>query len=95
VIDKYKEKRSLSNRFNQHKKNMTGSGTTFKKKDDFKLEEKVTAKSECIRLMQSGYLNAYVDLFYITSETTPSKIEPSEKLKEEYSLNKRTKKKFE
>lgn len=51
VIDKYKEKRSLSNRFNQHKKNMTGSGTTFKKKDDFKLEEKVTAKSECIRLM--------------------------------------------
>lgn len=42
-----------------------------------------------------GYLNAYVDLFYITSETTPSKIEPSEKLKEEYSLNKRTKKKFE
>ena len=74
---------------------MTGSGTAFKKKDDFKLEEKVTAKSECIRLMLLGYLNAYVDLFYITSETTPSKIEPSEKLKEEYSLNKRTKKKFE
>lgn len=43
VIEKY-GKKSLTNRFNQHKQNMTGSGTNFQEKDDnFKLEEKVTA----------------------------------------------------
>lgn len=74
---------------------MTGSGTNFQEKDDnFKLEEKVTARSQSIKLMQEGYLQAYVDFFYITTETTPSEIEPSAKLQEEYKLNKRKKGKF-
>lgn len=30
--------------------------------------------------MQDGYLKAYVDFFYITTNTTPSEIEPSSKL---------------
>jgi hypothetical protein len=60
---------------------MTGSGTNnFAQKDDFKLEDKVTAKSESIKLMQRGYVQAYVDFFYITTETTPSEIEPSQQL---------------
>jgi len=60
---------------------MTGSGANFQEKDDnFKLEEKVTASSEAIKLMQNGYLQAYVDFFYITTDTTPSEIEPSKKL---------------
>jgi hypothetical protein len=60
---------------------MTGSGTNFQEKDDnFKLEEKVTARSQSIKLMQEGYLQAYVDFFYITTESTPSEIEPSAKL---------------
>lgn len=76
VLDKYGKK--SGNRFNQHKQNMTGSGTNnFTQKDDFKLEDKVTAKSESIKLMQKGYVQAYVDFFYITTETTPSEIEPS------------------
>jgi len=51
VIDKY-GKKSLTNRFNQHKQNMTGSGTNFQEKDDnFKLEDKVTAKNQSIKLM--------------------------------------------
>ena len=72
---------------------MTGTGTNnFQQKDDnFKLEEKVTAKSESIKLMQQGFVQAYVDFFYITTETTPSEIEPSKQLKEEYNLNKRKK----
>jgi len=45
--------------------------------------------------MQEGFLNAYVDFFYITTETTPSEIEPSSRLKEEYNLNKRKKGKFQ
>lgn len=32
-----------------------------------------------------------MDFFYITTETTPSQIEPSKKLQEEYRLNKRVK----
>jgi len=43
VLEKY-GKKSLTNRFAQHKQNMTGSGTNFQEKDDnFKLEEKITA----------------------------------------------------
>lgn len=74
---------------------MSGSGTNFaEKEDNFKLEEKVTAKSQSIKLMQEGFLQAYVDFFYITTETTPSEIEPSAKLQEEYKLNKRKKGRF-
>jgi len=54
TLDKY-GKKSTNNRFNQHKQNMTGqgTGTGFQQKDDnFKLEEKTTAKSESIKLMQ-------------------------------------------
>lgn len=76
TIDKY-GKKSLGNRFNQHKQNMTGSGTNFQEKDDnFKLQDKVDARSQSIKLMQEGYLQAYVDFYYITSDTTPSEIEP-------------------
>ena len=75
---------------------MTGSGTNnFTQKDDFKLEDKVTAQSESIKLMQKGYVQAYVDFFYITTETTPSEIEPSQQLQEEYKLNKKRKIPFE
>ena len=75
---------------------MTGTGTNnFQQKDDFKLEEKISAKSESIKLMQQGYVQAYVDFFYITTETTPSEIEPSKQLQEEYKLNKRKKQRFE
>ena len=75
---------------------MTGTGTNnFQQKDDFKLEEKISAKSESIKLMQQGYVQAYVYFFYITTETTPSEIEPSKQLQEEYKLNKRKKQRFE
>jgi hypothetical protein len=45
--------------------------------------------------MQRGYIQAYVDFFYITTETTPSEIEPSQKSKEEYNPDKNKKQKFE
>jgi hypothetical protein len=45
--------------------------------------------------MQQGNVQAYVDFFYITTESTPSEIEPSQKLQEEYKLNKRKKTRFD
>lgn len=93
VLEKY-GKKSTNNRFAQHKQNMTGSGTNFQKTDGARLKELVNAQTESIKLMQRGYLKAYVDFFYITTNTTPSEIEPSAKLQEEYKLNKRKKLKF-
>lgn len=45
--------------------------------------------------MQEGFLQAYVDFYYITSETTPSEIEPHISLKDDIKLNKRKKGKFQ
>ena len=44
--------------------------------------------------MREGYLQAYIDFSYTTHDSTPSEIEPSKKLQEEYKLNKRKKGKF-
>jgi hypothetical protein len=62
----------------------------------------VTAESEGIKVLckfsfignifcviEQGYLQSYVDFFYITTDTTPSEIKPSDRLKEEQRLNKR------
>jgi len=56
----------------------------------------VTAESEGIKVLckfsfignifcviEQGYLQSYVDFFYITTDTTPSEIKPSDRLKEE------------
>jgi hypothetical protein len=78
VLEKY-GKKSAANRFQANKQLMTGSGNNFQEKDDnFKLEEKVTAESQSVKLLQEGFVQSYVDFFYITTETTPSEIEPSQ-----------------
>ena len=61
---------------------MTGSGMkdVNQKDNKFELEAKVDAKTEGINLMKEGFVQAYVDFFYITMETTPSEIEPSKQL---------------
>jgi tetratricopeptide (TPR) repeat protein len=56
--------------------------------DEFKLGEKVTKESQGIKLLQEGYLQSFIDFFYLTNETTPSVIIPSQKLLEEYKMNK-------
>jgi hypothetical protein len=58
------------------------------------LEAKIDKESLGIRLLKEGYLQAYVDFFYLTNETTPSYIQPSEELVQEYQLKKREKKKL-
>ncbi len=49
---------------------------------NYKLEDKVTKESKAIELLQEGYIQSFVDFFYLTNETTPPLIEPSEKLLE-------------
>ena len=85
VLEKYGKK--SGNRFAQHKKNMTGSKTNLGQGEDDKfLQDKVDCKSQCIKLMQEGYLNAFVDFFYIANDEgieTPSAIEPNQRLKDD------------
>lgn len=94
VLDKY-GKKSLGNRFNQHKQNMTGSGNNFQEKEDnYKLQDRIDAQTQSIKLMQEGYLQAYVDFYYITSETTPSEIEPHVSQQDEHRSGRVQKQKF-
>lgn len=52
MLEKY-SKKTTGNRFTQHKQNMTGSKTNLEGDDEnkFKLEEKVDAKSQSLKLM--------------------------------------------
>jgi len=60
------------------------------------LEDKITERSQAILLMQMGFLNSYVDFFYITSHAdgAPSAIEINLKLQQEMGHNKSRKQKF-
>ena len=75
--------------------NATGSGQNFQDKGNFQLEEKVTKESVGIKLLSEGYMQAYIDFFYLTNEKTPSYIMPSPQLMKEYQLNKRIKSKYQ
>lgn len=44
-----------------------------------------------IKLLKEGFMQAYIDFFYLTNGTTPSQIQPSERLLEEQKLNKQVK----
>jgi hypothetical protein len=57
----------------------------------FHLDEKVDKMTVGIRLLSEGFMQAYIDFFYLTNGTTPSSIQPSIKLIEEQKLNKQVK----
>ena len=40
----------------------------------FQLEEKVDKMNVGIRLLSEGFMQAYIDFFYLTNGTTPSAI---------------------
>ena len=61
----------------------------------FKLEERKDRTNVGIHLLSEGFMQAYIDFFYLTNETTPSCIEPSDKLIEEKNLNKHLKQTLE
>lgn len=58
----------------------------------FQLEEKKDKQNVGIKLLGEGFMQAYIDFFYLTNETTPSKIEPSDRHLEEQKLKKQSSK---
>ena len=52
----------------------------------FQLEEKKDKTNVGIKLLSEGFMQAFIDFFYLTNETTPSKIEPSDRHLEEQKL---------
>lgn len=60
-------------------------------KGGVQLDEKVDKQSVSIKLLEEGYPQAYIDFFYLTAGTTPSSLQPSERLIEEQKLNKQMK----
>ena len=77
VLEKYAQKKAANKKAGTTA-NMSGSGAAFKESSNYQLEEKITAESLGIRLLTQGYMQAYIDFFYLTNDTTPSKIEPSQ-----------------
>ena len=57
----------------------------------FQLEDKVDKKFVGVQLLENGFMQAFIDFFYLTNGTTPSSIQPSEQLLSEQKLKKHTK----
>lgn len=94
VIEKYKNKtKEKKGRRTDVQINKTGDN--FQREGNFNLKEKVDGQTLGIKLLKEGYMQAYVDFFYICSDTTPQYINPSEALLKEYQLKKREKDKFQ
>lgn len=70
---------------------MMGTGPIENDDRGFKLEERKDKMNVGIKLLSEGFMQAYIDFFYLTNGTTPSSIEPSDKLIEEQKLNKQIK----
>lgn len=74
--------------------NATGFNKSATGQGNFKLGEKVSPLTLGIELLKSGWMKAYIDFFYLTHETTPSYIVPSEQMRQEYDQGKREKKRL-
>lgn len=74
TIEKYQKK--LNNKKQSNTAGMSGTGQNFKDKGGFELDEKITKESEGKKLLREGYMQAYIDFFYLTSNTTPSELQP-------------------
>ena len=89
VLDRYGNKKGINKKMMAAAAaGMSGTGDKFQDKEDFKLEEKVTKKSQSIKLMKEGHLQSFIDFFYLTHDTTPSVITPNPQLLEDIKLNK-------
>jgi hypothetical protein len=43
----------------------------------FSLGDQINKETLCRALLSEGFMQAYIDLFYLTEKTTPAQIEPS------------------
>ena len=89
VLEKYGATRQ------KQKKAVTGVINHEEEDRGFQLEQLKDKMNVGIMLLREGYMQAYIDFFYLTNGTTPSSIEPSDKLIEEQKLNKQFKQTLE
>lgn len=83
VIDKYNKKNAPKNK--TATQNTSGTGNNFQKQEgNFQLGDKIDKETLGIKLLREGYMQAYIDFFYLTNDTTPSYIQPSPELEQEY-----------
>lgn len=54
--------------------------------EGFALDEQVDKSTLSIKLLSEGYMQAYIDFFYLTEKTTPRFIEPSEIYMKEFKM---------
>jgi hypothetical protein len=54
--------------------------------EGFNLEEQIDNKTLSERLLSQGYMQAYIDFFYLTQKTTPNFIEPNEAYMKEWKM---------
>lgn len=85
TIEKYQKK--LNTKKQTNTAGMSGTGQNFKDKGGFELDEKVTKESEGNKLLKEGYMQAFIDFFYLTSNTTPSQLHPVQNTGDPDALN--------
>lgn len=88
VIEKYGQSKKTTK---QRTYNAMGVAAAEEKDGGYQLEEKVDKKSVGVRLLGDGFMQAFIDFFYLTNGTTPSSIMPSEQLIKDQKLKKHTK----
>jgi len=52
----------------------------------FSLGDQINKETLAMALLSEGFMQAYIDFFYLTMKTTPSQIEPSPQYQKEFSL---------
>jgi len=52
----------------------------------FSLGDQVNKETLAMALLSEGYMQAYIDFFYLTEKTVPSKIQPSPQYSKEFAL---------
>lgn len=71
--------------------NKTGGNMADDDKSSFQLDEKIDEQTQGLKLLEEGFMQAYIDFFYLTHPDikTPSSIEPQPEYEKEFQLNKR------
>ena len=87
AIEKYRQRKTATKWSESNTKSGTGQG--FTQKQEFQLEEKINKEYLGKKLLEEGYMTAFIDFFYLTYNKTPSSITPDPKYQEEFRLNRR------
>ena len=86
VLEKYGQSKKTTKAKTYNTMGVVAGGED--KDGGYQLEEKVDKRSVGVRLLSEGFMQAFIDFFYLTNGTTPSFIEPSEQMLNDQKLKK-------